>query len=1072
VALIEHQTRGKYMTNLLVVNSFNYNSDEDLVSAREHINQAYHMDEEECVRDLLIKAKLSDEAESKAGAYAREFVEKIRASKTGKGGLDAFLLQYDLSSQEGTALMCMAEALLRIPDSDTRDKLIRDKIGSAGWDQHLGKSKVLFVNAATFALMLTGKIVKREEVSSNNLKNTFKKLVERLGEPVIRQAVGQAMKILGRQFVMAETIDSALVRAKDWEEKSYTYSYDMLGEAARTDKDADYYYQEYHDAIEVIAKAAKNESVNKNPGISVKLSAIDARYEIAKPHRINTNLVVRLRNLAILAKKANIGLTVDAEESYRLDISLDIFEAVFKSPELNNWHGFGLVVQAYQKRAYRVLEYLQKLSAKYNKKIMVRLVKGAYWDSEVKHSQVAGLPGYPVFTRKPSTDVSYQACAKFLLKHQDNFYPQFATHNAYTLGSILAMADPGQDFEFQRLHGMGEELHEQVAGNPEYGNKVCRIYAPVGGYKHLLAYLVRRLLENGANTSFVNRLIDESLSISEIVKSVTRQVEAYDCKPHDKIKLPLDIFVDRKNSKGLDLTDRAELNNITVKFNKFAQSSAYVAMPKIADKDIDTKVLESINVVNPANTTEVLGKCYLADENLANHAITTAVQGFNTWSKTDVFERAQCLNKMADLMEENIYELIYLCIKEAGKTIGNAIAEIREAVDFCRYYANEAINNMSTEILLPGPTGELNKIGLYPKGVFVCISPWNFPLAIFIGQVVAALVTGNTVIAKPAEQTPLIANFAVELLYKAGIAKNALQFLPGYGSVVGKVLTSSDSIAGVIFTGSCETAAIINKSLANRKTLSLATVIAETGGLNTMLVDSSSLPEQVIRDVMNSAFDSAGQRCSALRLIYVQEDIADSLINMLIGAMRLAKIGDPIDLATDIGPVIDHEAQTRLLQHLATMDRDPKIKCLYKSEVPDHSNGIFMPIALYELETADQLKEEFFGPILHLVRYKSQDVEAVLDSINNTGYALTFGIHSRIDYFTDYVCSRIRAGNCYVNRNMVGAVVGVQPFGGSNLSGTGPKAGGANYIKRLCIEKTVSVDTTASGGNASLLCLD
>lgn len=1060
------------MTNLFQTGNFKFNSDPDLVSAREEINQAYHMDEQTCVQDLLDKARFTDEQSEQVGELTAKFVELIRNSKSGKGGLDAFLLQYDLSSQEGTALMCMAEALLRIPDSQTRDKLIRDKIGSANWQEHVGKSNVLFVNATTYALMLTGKVVKRSEVSEVSLRSTLKKLVERTGEPVIRQAVNQAMKILGKQFVLAQTIGSALDQAKKCEEKGYTYSYDMLGEAARTDNDANFYYKEYCDAITEIAKSVKHSDVNKNPGISVKLSALDARYEIAKPERIKNILIPRLFNLAMMAKKANIGFTIDAEESYRLDISLDIFEELFKSEELAGWHGFGLAVQAYQKRGYRVLKYLQKLSAKYNKKIIVRLVKGAYWDSEIKHSQVMGLSSYPVFTRKPSTDVSYIACAKFMLEHKDNFYPQFATHNAYTLAAILSIADPEQELEFQRLHGMGEHLYDLIVANSDYNNRSCRIYAPVGGYKHLLAYLVRRLLENGANSSFVNRLIDPNIPISEISKSPMEQVENYGCNAHDKIPLPKNIFTDRPNSQGIDLSDINELNKITKNFVDY-NDKVYVAYPVIDGQIVKNDVTEVV-ISNPANCQQKVGKSYQASEVLVHNAISSAVNEFTNWSNTSVNERAKCLDKLAYLLEENIQELMNILIKEAGKTALNAINEVREAVDFCRYYANDAVNMMSDAVILPGPTGEHNQISMHPKGVFVCISPWNFPLAIYLGQVVAALVTGNTVIAKPAEQTPLIAAYAVDLLYKSGIPKKALQFIPGQGSVVGDALTKSKDIAGVIFTGSCDTANLINKTLANRKNSALATVVAETGGLNAMIVDSSSLPEQVIRDVLVSAFDSTGQRCSALRILYVQEEIANSLIEMLIGAMKLLKIGNPEDLGTDVGPVIDKEAQDRLLEHIQNMDNHPKVKALYKGEIAEHDqkNGVFVPIALYELEDDKILTEEFFGPILHLVRYKSSDLDKVIDSINSTGYALTFCIHSRISETTNYVCTKIRAGNCYVNRNQVGAVVGVQPFGGSGLSGTGPKAGGDNYLKRFCIEKTISIDTTASGGNASLLCLD
>ncbi len=1078
------------MLNLFSSTSLIYNCDPDLLELREYINQAYHADEELVVRELLNLAKMPEEVTKQAKEYAGTFVQNIRKERTGKSGLDAFLLQYELSSNEGTALMCLAEALLRIPDSATRDKLIQDKIGSAAWEQHVGKSKVVFVNAATYALLLTGKVVKRSDVSGNILKDSLKKLVERSGEPVIRQAMSQAMKILGRQFVMAETIEKALNRAKKWEAKGYAYSYDMLGEAAKTDQDSDYYFAEYTDAIKSIASVAKSGSfaeLRTNPGISIKLSALEARYELGKKDRVYTNLIARLRQLCIMAMNANIGLTVDAEESYRLDLSLDIFEQVFKDPVFKNWQGLGLAVQAYQKRSYRVLQYLQQLSQKYDRKIMVRLVKGAYWDSEIKHAQVNGHPGYPVFTRKPSTDVSYLACVNFLLDNTKYFYPQFATHNAYTLSAVIALANskniPEQDFEFQRLHGMGENLYEQVIESSQYGKRQCRIYAPVGGYKHLLAYLVRRLLENGANSSFVNRIADEKLPIAEITKCPINEVEGYNCMPHDKIKSPREIFIDRWNSKGYDISDVAVLNKLSSDFLEIFEKKrdAYIINPIINGQELTSNnygVLESINVTNPANRAEIIGQCFLADKEIALKSIEAAGEGFKEWSSKPVKYRADCLRKMADLLEHNMALFLALCIKEAGKTLGNAIAEVREAIDFCRYYANGSEEIMSAPKLLPGPTGEHNEIQMLPKGVFVCISPWNFPLAIFLGQIVAALVTGNTVIAKPAEQTPVIAKLAVDLLYEAGVSKTALHFVPGYGGVVGEVYASSLKIAGVLFTGSCETANVINKSLANRKTPnSIATVVAETGGLNAMIVDSSSLPEQVVRDVIISAFDSAGQRCSSLRMLFVQEEIADSLIKMLTGAMELLTIGNTENLSIDIGPVIDGEAQQRLLGHINDLDdlvKANKAKLLYKAIIEPATDkaGTFVPTALYELNSPELLKEEFFGPILHLVRYKSSEIDQVVDYINSTGYGLTFGVHSRIEQTVNYLCSRVNAGNCYVNRSIVGAVVGVQPFGGSNLSGTGPKAGGDNYLARLCTEKTISIDTTASGGNASLLCLD
>lgn len=1080
------------MINIFSGSNLKYNSSSDFIKYRELITSNYDRDEKSIVEELVEKASLSPEEKNTASKYADEFVINIRKHKSIKSGLDAFLLQYDLSSQEGISLMCMAEALLRIPDNNTRDLLIRDKIGSKNWDQHLGKSKALFVNAATYALMLTGKVIKRNEVNKSSLKNTFKKLVERSGEPVIRQAVATAMKILGRQFVMAQTIDKALERAKYWEDKNYTYSYDMLGEAARTDSDAEFYFNEYKKAINVLAKSTESKSNNKsevnpciNPGISIKLSALDPRYELFEEDRNFNILYPRVLELAKMAKVANIGFTIDAEESERLDISLDIFEKLFFDPEFKTWHGLGLAVQAYQKRAYSVLEYLNFLSKKFNKKIMVRLVKGAYWDREIKFAQVEGYQSYPVFTRKASTDVSYIACAKYLLNNLESFYPQFATHNAYTLGLILAVAKANNlldsEFEFQRLHGMGENLYEQVVGNKKYGNKTCRIYAPVGGYKHLLAYLVRRLLENGANSSFVNRLIDESLPVSEITKCPVDEVVHHNFEGHKNIKLPKFILGKRLNSSGVNLSNIKDLNNLLKNINnKLNVINNFVASPVIGDVEY-TKDLDTYEVLNPANLSEKLGVVYRADINLVKKAIDTAQIGYSKWSEESVEYRAQCLNNMADLLEENYPELIGLLIKEAGKTLKNAISEIREAIDFCRYYAEHAVKLMSKAKILPGPTGEHNQISNHPKGIFVCISPWNFPLAIYLGQIVAALVTGNTVIAKPAEQTVLIAKYALDLLYKAGISKEALQFLPGKGSVVGTELCKDYRITGVIFTGSCYTASIINKNLAERHYKNfnynyLPTIIAETGGLNGMIVDSSSLPEQVVADVLMSAFDSSGQRCSALRILYVQDDIADSLINMLTGAIKLKTQGNTEDLAIDIGPVIDNNAKQGLLDYINLMDEKAKnkqgVKLIYKSDISKIENqGHFVPLTIYELDNPELLQEEQFGPILHIVRYKSQDIDKVIDYINNSGFGLTFGVHSRIEEFTEYVCSKIKAGNCYVNRNTVGAVVGVQPFGGMNLSGTGPKAGGEHYLTRMITEKTVSIDTTASGGNASLLSL-
>jgi len=1017
---------------------------------RAAMTRAYHEDETSCVEKLIQQATLPHDSLARITTTAHSLVEKVRAQRLRQGGLDAFLYEYDLSSQEGIALMCLAEALLRIPDNKTIDELLKDKIIKADWAAHLGQSDSFLVNAATWGLVLTGKIFKPKD---NSVGNALRKFVERSSAPVIRQATRQAMQLLGYQFVMGETIEKALKRAKTDEARGYRFSYDMLGEAARTMKDAERYFQSYMQAIEQIGEAAQGKGFIEGPGISIKLSALYPRYEYAHREQAIPFLIDRLKILALSAKTKNIGLTVDAEEAERLDMSLDIIEAVFADPSLSGWEGFGLAVQSYQKRAPYVIDWLVDLARKHRKRWMVRLIKGAYWDAEIKNAQVKGLDGYPVFTRKAATDVSFLACARKILQSPDAIYPQFATHNAYTLAAVLEMAGSRRDFEFQCLHGMGYTLYDQVVGANNF-NIPCRVYAPVGGHEDLLAYLVRRLLENGANTSFVNRIIDEDTPIADIIADPVAKMHALSFKPHPKIPLPRDIYGDRKNSLGIDLTDEDELRLLQKRMN-----AVVGAQNNVSGKP----------VYNPANTNQVVGYIDLANVEQVEIALTAAHDAAFAWDHVSIDERAACLDRAADLFEQRMPELMALTVREAGKTINDAVAEVREAVDFCRYYAERARKDLSVKTL-PGPTGELNQLSMHGRGVIACISPWNFPLAIFVGQVTAALVAGNCVIAKPAGQTPLIAQAAVQILHEAGIPKDVLHLMPGSGAVVGGKLVADERVKGIVFTGSTETARDINLTLANRKG-AITPFIAETGGQNAMIVDSSALPEQVVADVVNSAFGSAGQRCSALRVLFVQNDIADKVIEMLCGAMAQLHIGDPSLLSTDIGPVIDEGARRTLQEHFIRMQQEAKL--LYQVALPPGTEqGTFFAPCAFELDNLSRLTREVFGPILHVIRYSANELDKVIDEINNSGYGLTFGMQSRIDNVIDYVRKRINVGNQYINRTMIGAVVGVQPFGGEGLSGTGPKAGGPHYLLRMCNERTLSVNTTAAGGNASLLCLE
>lgn len=1014
--------------------------------------------EAECATALIEQAQFSQAALSRVQTHTKSLVQKIRQASRDRHGIDSFLAEYDLSSTEGAALMCLAEALLRIPDAATVDALIQDKIASGNWEQHLGESDSLFVNSTTWALMLAGKIVSPTDTSSTAWRMALKKGIARCGEPVIRNATRAAMRILGKQFVYAQTIEDALSCAR---KDGGLYSFDMLGEAALTQEDAMRYFKAYKNAILQLAKDATSDNPRENQSVSIKISALSPRYDYWQEGIKRQEWIERVMELAILAKRGRIGFTIDAEESDRLAISLDIVKTIFKSAELKDFEGFGLAVQAYQKRAPVVIDWLEALALSENTPISIRLVKGAYWDSEIKRAQELGLSDYPVFTRKITTDVSYLACAKKILqKPAGIFYPQFATHNAFTYAAIVELARDSRDYEFQRLHGMGEAL---------YNNQLhrCRVYAPVGGYHYLLSYLVRRLLENGANTSFVNRIAHEQVPLEELAADPVAQLKALTQKSHPKIPIPPRLFGEhRLNSRGIALSNHMQEKQLATEI-AIAKQKQFHAYPLPAIKDAPKGNVQPC--LNPANLSHQIGTVTWTEISQADNALRIASEAQEGWDATSVQTRAHCLDKAADLFEQHMEELLALIILEAGKTRANAVSEIREAIDFCRYYANNARELMAQPTSLPGPTGETNELALHGRGVFVCISPWNFPLAIFIGQVVAALVSGNCVVAKPAEQTPLIAHRAVELLYQAGVPETVLHCLPGDGETLGAYLVSDLRTTGVIFTGSTETARRINQSLAH-KLGPLPTLIAETGGQNVMIVDSSALPEQVVSDVIRSAFDSAGQRCSALRVLYIQKEVADTMVPMLVGAMNELRVDDPSLVTTDIGPVIDEAALARLLAHVRRMDKEAKRLAqtpLPSTLPPGH---YFAPLA-YEIHSIQQLPEEVFGPILHVIIYEQNKLDAVIDEINSTGYGLTFGVHSRIQSTIDAIVSRVQVGNVYVNRNMIGAVVGVQPFGGRGLSGTGPKAGGPHYLLRLCEERVVSTNTVAMGGNASLLSL-
>ncbi|MBI4184052.1 MAG: bifunctional proline dehydrogenase/L-glutamate gamma-semialdehyde dehydrogenase PutA [Proteobacteria bacterium] len=1033
-----------------------------LADLRARVRLAYCADEAAAVAALLPEAAFAAPARARIAGLARRLVARIRERRRGQGGLDAFLHEFGLSTEEGVVLMCLAEALLRIPDPETASRLIRDKIGGADWERHLGHSDSLFVNASTWALMLTGRLVKLRRAAGPSPASFLAALVGRSGEPVVRQALTQAMRIIGRQFVMGRTIDEALARAREAERAGYRHSYDMLGEAAKTAADAARYFDAYAGAIAAIGREGAGRGPVAGPGISVKLSALHPRFEFAQRGRVMRELVPRIVALAGLAKAAGIGLTVDTEEADRLEITLDVIEAVSGAPEIAGWDGFGLALQAYQKRARPAVDWLAAMARAHRRRLMLRLVKGAYWDSEIKRAQEQGLDGYPVFTRKSATDVSYLACARAVLAMPDAFYPQFATHNAHTLAAVIELAGAGREFEFQRLHGMGEALYAEVAGEGRLGLP-CRVYAPVGSHEDLLPYLVRRLLENGTNTSFVNRIVDESAPIEALIADPAERVAALAVKPHPRIPLPADLYgPERQNARGLDLSDPLALAPV-LKALAEAPAEPLLARPTGARGAGGGRP-----VLSPADRRRVVGHVVEAGPAELESALAAAVAAAPLWAGTPAEARAAALDRAAAAMERELCPLMALAVREGGKTIADALAEVREAVDFCRYYALQARRHFARAEEMPGPTGELNRVSLAGRGVFACISPWNFPLAIFTGQVAAALAAGNAVIAKPAGQTPLIAAAAVRLLHAAGVPEDALRLLPGTGGGTGARLVADPRIAGVAVTGSTETAAAINRTLAAREG-PIMPLIAETGGQNAMIVDSSALPEQVVADVIASAFRSAGQRCSALRVLFLQEEVAEKVLRMLVGAMAELEVGDPARLETDVGPVIDSDARAALAAHAARMAGEGRLLAEAPVDAEATAPGTFFAPRAFEIDSISRLTREVFGPILHVVRFASDRLDSVIEAINATGYGLTFGIHSRIDSTIDHVVKRVRAGNAYVNRNMIGAVVGVQPFGGEGLSGTGPKAGGPRYLFRFATERTLSVNTTAAGGNAPLL---
>jgi RHH-type transcriptional regulator, proline utilization regulon repressor / proline dehydrogenase / delta 1-pyrroline-5-carboxylate dehydrogenase len=985
---------------------------------------AYAPDDGVLAARLLETARLNAAQDQRIDHTATRLIDAIRASDDRLGGVEDMLREFALSTKEGLALMVLAEALLRVPDARTADQFIEDKLGHGDFVHHETKSSAFLVNASAWALGMSARVIQPGETP----QGTIGRLAKRLGAPAVRAATRQAMRLMGSHFVLGETIESALARARPHSAAAPRYSFDMLGEGARTAADAERYFNSYAAAIDAIGRAADHRPLPDRPGISVKLSALHPRFEALSRRRVMSELVPRLLDLARRAKAFDLNFTVDAEEADRLELSLDVIAATLGDASLTGWDGFGLAVQAYQKRAAAAIDHVDELARGLNRRLMLRLVKGAYWDTEIKRAQERGLDDYPVFSRKAMTDLNYIACAQKLLTLRPRIFPQFATHNALTVATVLELAGSEDGFELQRLHGMGEALYAQLsADRPKIAH---RTYAPVGSHRDLLAYLVRRLLENGANSSFVALAGDPAIPVATLLRRPADIIGISANARHPNIRRPRDLYQpQRRNSRGIEFGDRAALNDLV---SAVAASSA-----------------DAGNIID-------------ADPQAASDAVMAARAGFKSWSRTPAQRRAEILDNAAGLLEQRAAHFIALLQREGGKTLDDALSEVREAVDFCRYYAASGREHLGIGETMPGPTGESNVLELRGRGVFIAISPWNFPLAIFTGQVTAALMAGNAVVAKPAEQTPRIATEAVRLLHEAGVPASALHLVPGDGSI-GAALVAQPDIAGVVFTGSTEVARSINRTLA-AKDGPIVSLIAETGGINAMIVDATALPEQVADDVVTSAFRSAGQRCSALRLLFVQDDVADRMIEMIAGAARELRIGDVGDPAVQVGPVIDAEAKARLEAHIARMKKQARVH--YAGTAPE---GNYVAPHIFELSDAYQLTEEIFGPILHVVRYPADRLDQVLQSIERSGYGLTLGIHSRIDDTIEQVIDRLAVGNVYVNRNMIGAVVGVQPFGGHGLSGTGPKAGGPHYLTRFATEQTVSINTSAAGGNAALM---
>ena len=1017
----------------------------------------------ELAAGLLADAARDDATEHRIDARARTLVEAIRAKTSGLGGLggiEDFLHAYSLSTKEGLALMVLAEALLRVPDAATADRLIEDKLAAGRWLDGDVKSPALLVSASAWTLGIAARIIHPGEMPETILET----IAKRLGLPTVRAATRQAMRLISSHFVLGQTIEAALERARGHAE--FCYSFDMLGEGARTAADAEKYFAAYAAAIAAIGSSIGNvapPSPAARPGISVKLSALHPRFEAISRERVLAELGPRLLDLARMAKAHELQFTVDAEEADRLELSLDVIGAVLADPSLRGWDGFGLAVQAYQKRALPLIAWIEDAAATLGSRLTVRLVKGAYWDTEIKRAQERGLADYPVFTRKAMTDLCYMACVKRLLAARENIFPQFATHNALTVASVIEAAGGVEGFEFQRLYGMGEALYAALLA--DLPGATCRVYAPVGGHRDLLAYLVRRLLENGANSSFVSVAADPSVPIDEVLRRPQSWIASPGAARNQKIPLPRDLYQpQRRNSDGVEFGERKSLDAL------LAEIRAGTAASSEAQPLIDGVALPGIEraAISPIDG-RAIGVVREGDEAIARAAMAAAAAGFPAWAATPCEERAAVLERAAELLEQHRGELLALLQNEAGKTLDDAVAELREAVDYCRYYAAQARASLVAQPM-PGPTGESNMLRYRGRGVFVCISPWNFPLAIFLGQVSAALVAGNAVVAKPAEQTPLVAERAVALLHEAGVPKSTLHLVPGDGAV-GASLVPDASAAGVVFTGSTDVGRAINQALAAKRG-PIVPLIAETGGINAMIVDATALPEQVIDDVMASAFRSAGQRCSALRLLCLQDDVADPMLDMLSEAMRELKVGDPREPSTHVGPVIGAEAKDKLESWIADMARAGRLRFRWDGDQAWPAGGTYVAPALIELDRAAELKEEVFGPVLHVVRWRADEIEMLLDDIAANGTALTLGIHSRIDSAVEHIAARLPHGNVYVNRNMIGAVVGTQPFGGTELSGTGPKAGGPNYLRRFATEQIVTVNTAAVGGNAGLLAQD